>query len=178
MSSASQMVDRLVGQGLVHREQDAGNRRQVVIHLTPQGEELIGELRRGILRRYEKILDRLSDRDQEALVESFETIARIMEEVRPDSPGRNAMTRIAVIGAGISGLSTAFAMQQGAEAAGLEVEICVLEKKDRTGGKIQSIRRGGLSVRVGPQRVSRQQADDPGALRPPRHSRPPAALRR
>jgi DNA-binding MarR family transcriptional regulator len=81
MSSASQMVDRLVGQGLVNREQDADNRRQVIIRLTPQGQELIGELRRGIIRRYEKILDRLSDRDQEALVESFETIARIMEKL-------------------------------------------------------------------------------------------------
>ena len=38
MSSASQMVDRLVGQELVHREQDADNRRQVIIRLTPQGE--------------------------------------------------------------------------------------------------------------------------------------------
>jgi len=81
MSSASQMVDRLVGQGLVHRRQDEENRRQVIIRLTPQGEELIAELRRGILERFEKILNRLSERDQEALVESFEAIARIMKKI-------------------------------------------------------------------------------------------------
>ncbi len=81
MSSASQMVDRLVGQGLVHRQQDEENRRQVIIRLTPQGEELIAELRRGILERFEKILNRLSERDQEVLVESFEAIARIMKKI-------------------------------------------------------------------------------------------------
>jgi DNA-binding MarR family transcriptional regulator len=81
MSSASQMVDRLVGQGVVHRQQDRDNRRQVIIRLTPQGEALIQELRRGILERFEKILNRLSERDQEILVEAFENIARIMEKI-------------------------------------------------------------------------------------------------
>ncbi len=78
MSSASQMVERLVSQGLVHREQDAGNRRQVVIRLTPEGRELIEELQRGILKGYEQILARLPEADQEALVQAFETIGRIL----------------------------------------------------------------------------------------------------
>lgn len=78
MSSASQMVDRLVGQRLVHREQDVGNRRQVVIHLTPQGEALIVELQQGILMGFEKVLAGLPDEEQEQLVRAFETIARIL----------------------------------------------------------------------------------------------------
>ena len=81
MSSASQMVDRLVGQNLVHREQDAGNRRQVILRLTPQGEALVAELQRGILLGYEKVLRRLPEEEQEALVQSFETIARILEKI-------------------------------------------------------------------------------------------------
>ncbi|PLX86231.1 MAG: protoporphyrinogen oxidase [Desulfuromonas sp.] len=60
------------------------------------------------------------------------------------------MTRIAVIGAGISGLSTAYALQGQARAAGLEVEIVVLEKKDRIGGKIWSIREEGFLCEWGP----------------------------
>lgn len=78
MSSASQMVDRLVGQGLVHREPDADNRRQVVIRLTPQGEAVIAELREGILRRYAQMLAHLPEAEQEELVCAFETIARIL----------------------------------------------------------------------------------------------------
>lgn len=78
MSSASQMVDRLVGQGLVHREQDADNRRQVVISLTPRGEGVIAELETGILKRYEQVMARLPEAEQEELVGAFETIARIL----------------------------------------------------------------------------------------------------
>lgn len=81
MSSASQMVERLVGQGLVHREQAAGNRRQVVIRLTAAGEDLISELERGILRGYERVLARLPEQEQEALVHSFENIARILGQL-------------------------------------------------------------------------------------------------
>lgn len=78
MSSASQMVDRLVGLGLVHREQAADNRRQIVIRLTSQGEEAIAALRAGILKRYTQVLQALPDAEQEQLVQSFETIARIL----------------------------------------------------------------------------------------------------
>lgn len=80
-SSASQMVDRLVGEGLVHREQDAANRRQLILRLTPQGERLIAELQRGILQGYEKLLARLAPGEQEDLVQAFETIARILGKI-------------------------------------------------------------------------------------------------
>jgi DNA-binding MarR family transcriptional regulator len=78
MSSASQMVERLVGQGVVHREQDAGNRRQLMIRLTVEGEALVAELQSGILDGYARILARLGDEEQELLVQSFENIARIL----------------------------------------------------------------------------------------------------
>ena len=81
MSSASQMVDRLVLQGLVQREQDADNRRQVIIRLTPRGQALIGELRRGIVARYRKLLKALDPAEQEELVTAFESIARILGKV-------------------------------------------------------------------------------------------------
>jgi len=60
------------------------------------------------------------------------------------------MTRIAIIGAGISGLATAYALEQLAAGAGLAVETVVLEKEDRTGGKIWSIREEGFLCEWGP----------------------------
>ena len=81
MSSASQMVDRLVLQGLVERQQDAGNRRQVLISLTPRGLESIRALRRGIMDRYRHLLKRLDPAEQEELVSAFESIARILAKV-------------------------------------------------------------------------------------------------
>lgn len=78
MSSASQMVDRLVGEGLVERQIDEANRRQVIIRLTENGEALIARLRQGILDGYRRVLEKMSEEEQEALVGSFETIARLL----------------------------------------------------------------------------------------------------
>ncbi|WP_305042516.1 protoporphyrinogen oxidase [Geoalkalibacter sp.] len=60
------------------------------------------------------------------------------------------MTRIAIIGAGISGLTTAFLLEQQARAQHLDLEIIVLEKKDRVGGKIWSIKEEGFLCEWGP----------------------------
>jgi oxygen-dependent protoporphyrinogen oxidase len=60
------------------------------------------------------------------------------------------MTRIAIIGAGISGLATAHAIERLAAQRGLEVSVTVLEKEPRTGGKIWSIRQEGYLCEWGP----------------------------
>ncbi|KAA0892302.1 MarR family transcriptional regulator [Oryzomonas japonica] len=78
MSSASEMVDRLVNLGFVYRTVDEDNRRQVMIYTTEKGEELIRELRRGIVENYRTLLDRLPPRDQERLVVAFENLAEIL----------------------------------------------------------------------------------------------------
>ncbi|MEA3363278.1 MAG: protoporphyrinogen oxidase [Thermodesulfobacteriota bacterium] len=60
------------------------------------------------------------------------------------------MTRIGIVGAGISGLATAYAIEQQAKQAELEVETLVLEKEPRTGGKIWSIQEDGFLCEWGP----------------------------
>lgn len=60
------------------------------------------------------------------------------------------MTRVVIIGAGISGLATAYAIEQLADQAELEVQTLVLEKLDRSGGKIWSRREEGFLCEWGP----------------------------
>ncbi len=60
------------------------------------------------------------------------------------------MTRIAVLGAGISGLSTAYALEKLAEQENLEIEVVVLERLDRTGGKVMSVKAEGFLCEWGP----------------------------
>jgi len=60
------------------------------------------------------------------------------------------MTRVVVIGAGISGLATAFAIEQAAHARNLELSVTVLERRDRTGGKILSLKEEGYLCEWGP----------------------------
>ena len=78
MSSASEMVDRLVTQGFVSRAVDEENRRQVVIFTTDRGVALIDELRRGIVENYRTILGKLPEEDQERLVRAFADLAEIL----------------------------------------------------------------------------------------------------
>ncbi len=60
------------------------------------------------------------------------------------------MTRIAIIGAGISGLATAFAVERQAAIAGFDVETVVLEKETHNGGKIRSFQEDGYLCEWGP----------------------------
>lgn len=60
------------------------------------------------------------------------------------------MKKIAIIGAGISGLSTASAIERLARAAGLIVEVTVFEREERIGGKILSIKEEGYLCEWGP----------------------------
>ena len=60
------------------------------------------------------------------------------------------MTRIAIIGAGISGLSTAWAIESRAKAVDFPVQIVLLEKEERSGGKIWSRREEGYLCEWGP----------------------------
>jgi oxygen-dependent protoporphyrinogen oxidase len=60
------------------------------------------------------------------------------------------MTRIAIIGAGISGLATAYLLKSRAAESGLDIDITVLEKEARIGGKILSIREDGYLCEWGP----------------------------
>jgi len=60
------------------------------------------------------------------------------------------MNKIAIIGAGISGLSTAHAIERMAAEARLDVSVTVFERDGRTGGKIWSIKEDGYLCEWGP----------------------------
>lgn len=60
------------------------------------------------------------------------------------------MTHLVIIGAGISGLATAFAVERQAAAAGLQIRTTLIEKEQRVGGKIWSRREGDFLCEWGP----------------------------
>jgi len=78
MSSASEMLDKLVTLGLVRRSVDAESRRRVTIQVTDEGEKLIAYLQKGIVENYRSLLECLSDSDQERLVDALETLVEIL----------------------------------------------------------------------------------------------------
>jgi oxygen-dependent protoporphyrinogen oxidase len=60
------------------------------------------------------------------------------------------MKKVIIIGGGISGLSTAWLLRDKANAAGIELDISLLEKEQQAGGKIKSIKADGYTCEWGP----------------------------
>ena len=60
------------------------------------------------------------------------------------------MKKVIIIGGGISGLSAAWLLRDKAAGAGIELDITLLEKEQRVGGKIWSIREEGYICEWGP----------------------------
>ncbi|MFV2081823.1 MAG: protoporphyrinogen oxidase [bacterium] len=59
-------------------------------------------------------------------------------------------TRVVIIGGGISGLATAYFILNGAVEAEKEIDLCLLEKDSRPGGKFIARREQGYTVEGGP----------------------------
>ena len=62
----------------------------------------------------------------------------------------NQPKQIAVAGAGITGLSTAFYIRKAAAEQGVPVEITLIESSDQLGGKIRTLHRDGCVIEQGP----------------------------
>jgi oxygen-dependent protoporphyrinogen oxidase len=60
------------------------------------------------------------------------------------------MKRVIVVGGGISGLATAWLLRDKARKAGVELDLTLLEKEERLGGKIWSIKADGYTCEWGP----------------------------
>ncbi|MGW8180342.1 MAG: FAD-dependent oxidoreductase, partial [bacterium] len=59
--------------------------------------------------------------------------------------------RVAIVGAGISGLSTAYYLQKARQESGFELDITMLERSSRLGGVIQTELSGDLLLEAGPE---------------------------
>jgi len=60
------------------------------------------------------------------------------------------MKKVIVVGGGISGLATAFLLRKKGGEAGIDLDVTLLEKEERVGGKIWSIKEEGYLCEWGP----------------------------
>lgn len=82
LSSASRLCDRLVAAGMLDREPGRTDRREISLHLTPQGQRFIDELRRDRRERLARVLGRMSPGGRHALLQGlaeFEAAAAAAE---------------------------------------------------------------------------------------------------
>jgi oxygen-dependent protoporphyrinogen oxidase len=62
---------------------------------------------------------------------------------------RSSRLHVVVIGGGITGLAAAYYVKEGAAARDIPVSVTLLESSGRTGGALETIRRGGLIMETG-----------------------------
>jgi len=79
-SSTSEIIDRLVQQQMLKRENDPQDKRKTRLVLTPRAVKLIRNQGDRIKEYYRTILEMLDEKDQTLLVDSFEQIQRIVEK--------------------------------------------------------------------------------------------------
>jgi len=80
MSSASQMVDRLVAMGLVERAPGDSDRRSIILTSSVEGERLLEKVKEEILLRYQKLFRHLGTSEQANLAGAIHTLVRILEK--------------------------------------------------------------------------------------------------
>ncbi|WP_027091270.1 protoporphyrinogen oxidase [Cohnella thermotolerans] len=63
---------------------------------------------------------------------------------------RRDVRRVAILGGGITGLSAAFYLKRQASEQGRDIQVTVLEKSGRLGGKVNTLRKRGFVIERGP----------------------------
>ncbi len=87
-SALTNRVDRLVSQGLVTRKTDPGNRRQVLITLTPDGLSLVDRIAEGHYLNEDRLLSGLTTAQRDRLAATLRTLLVSLGDVPTgqDSP--------------------------------------------------------------------------------------------
>ncbi len=96
-SNASQMIDRLQAEGLVHRQENPKDRRSVLVCLTEQGAERLREGHAQHLKLARELFAPMCGKERDAAISALRRVLRLLEafqsgesaglEAAQDKPG-------------------------------------------------------------------------------------------
>ena len=87
-STGTELVDRLIDLGFFQKEEEAHDRRQVVLSVTSKGIELLRQRRRALSEMFERYLEPFSENDRQKFYESFAAVWRLIEHYRTMPHGK------------------------------------------------------------------------------------------
>ncbi len=79
-ASMTGIVDRLLERGLVERRRDAGDRRSVVVQLTDQGRDLLGEVRAKRNQQWRELLGHFPPQDRERMRAILSALVEVLDQ--------------------------------------------------------------------------------------------------
>lgn len=83
-AAASQLVDKLVQNGFILREEDPNDRRAKLLNLTDKGRDVIQQ---GLEERYrwmDQLEERLTDDERAKIIEALDILTRIAQDVEAE----------------------------------------------------------------------------------------------
>ncbi|WP_320067614.1 MarR family winged helix-turn-helix transcriptional regulator [Micromonospora sp. RTGN7] len=86
LSSASRLCDRLVAAGMLEREPGRSDRRVISLHLTPEAERLLTELRADRRQRLGEVLAAMTPEGRRALLAGIEEFDEVARRRHPPEP--------------------------------------------------------------------------------------------
>ena len=78
--NVTNLVDFLVKEGLVSREENAEDRRMLILRTTPKGKKLIADLRDSISNEMSGYLVQLSQKQLQKLADGLNPLAKLIQE--------------------------------------------------------------------------------------------------
>lgn len=84
-STVSRLIDSLVGSGLVLREVNENNRREVLLSLTEHGHDSVNRVRDQSIEFYRSVLDGLSEDERRGILDGFHKFATALYRQRRNS---------------------------------------------------------------------------------------------
>lgn len=81
-STVSRTVDNLAELNLVFREQDSGNRRYIIIQLTPEGKIVYENIRNSMEIYCRKIMESIPENKRSQILESIVLLTEVMTDTK------------------------------------------------------------------------------------------------
>ena len=79
-STGTELVNRMISLGMITKQQDAENQRNMIVSIAPQGLELLKERQQTLSDMFSGFLSNFSQDDQDKFTQSFETIWEIISK--------------------------------------------------------------------------------------------------
>lgn len=72
--------------GWITREIDGGDHRRTLVHITPEGETVIGQAREALLQNLRQLLDELGEDDAREYLRLMTRVEEISSRIRAETP--------------------------------------------------------------------------------------------
>ncbi len=80
VASLTGIIDRMEGRELVERRRDPEDRRVIIVHQTPAGDAVFGEMAAERRKHLEPLLDRMTDTELESFLVGLRALRRVRSE--------------------------------------------------------------------------------------------------